>query len=134
MEFAEFERKYALRLDPQQAAAVQAVEGPVLLLAVPGSGKTTVLVSRIGYMRFVRGIPAEKILTMTYTVAAAGDMRRRFAALFGAQAAEELEFRTINGVCSRIIRLYERRLGRTAFRLLEAGEQVALLGELYRHI
>ena len=69
---------------------------------------------------------------MTYTVAAAGDMRRRFAALFGAEAAEGLEFRTINGVCSRIIRLYERRLGRTAFRLLEAGEQAALLGELYR--
>lgn len=132
MEFAEFERKYALRLDPQQTAAVQAVEGPVLLLAVPGSGKTTVLVSRIGYMRFALGIPAEKILTMTYTVAAAGDMRRRFAALFGAGAAEGLEFRTINGVCSRIIRLYERRLSRTAFRLLEAGEQAALLGELYR--
>ena len=132
MEFAEFQREYALALDPQQAAAVQAVEGPVLLLAVPGSGKTTVLVSRIGYMRFVRGIPAEKILTMTYTVAAAGDMRRRFAALFGAEAAEGLEFRTINGVCSRIIRLYERRLGRTAFRLLEAAEQAALLGELYR--
>ena len=132
MEFAEFERKYALRLDPQQTAAVQAVEGPVLLLAVPGSGKTTVLVSRIGYMRFALGIPAEKILTMTYTVAAAGDMRRRFAALFGAGAAEGLEFRTINGVCSRIIRLYERRLDRTAFRLLEAGEQAALLGELYR--
>ena len=132
MEFAEFQRKYGLTLDPQQAAAVQAVEGPVLLLAVPGSGKTTVLVSRIGYMRFVRGIPAGTILTMTYTVAAAGDMRRRFAALFGAEAAEGLEFRTINGVCSRIIHLYERRLGRTAFRLLEAGEQAALLGELYR--
>ena len=132
MEFSEFEREYGLTLDPQQSAAVQAVDGPVLLLAVPGSGKTTVLVSRIGYMRFGRGIPAGKILTMTYTVAAAGDMRRRFAALFGAEAAEELEFRTINGVCSRIIRLYERRLGRTAFRLMEAGEQASLVGELYR--
>ena len=132
MTYPEFKARYALTPDPQQEAAILRAEGPTLLLAVPGSGKTTVLVSRIGYMRFVRGIPAEKILTMTYTVAAAGDMRRRFAALFGAEAAEELEFRTINGVCSRIIRLYERRLGRTAFRLLEAGEQAALLGELYR--
>ena len=79
------------------------------------------------------GIPPEQILTMTYSVAAARDMRARFAALFGEQAAERLEFRTINGVCSQIIRTYERRLGRTAFTLLEdAGQRGALLGELYR--
>lgn len=105
----------------------------MLLLAVPGSGKTTVLVSRVGYLCLARGIPPEQILTMTYTVAAARDMRTRFTALFGEQAAQRLEFRTINGVCSQIIRTYERRLGRTAFTLLEdAGQRGALLGELYR--
>ena len=60
-------------------------------------------------------------------------MRARFAALFGEAAAERLEFRTINGVCSQIIRTYERRLGRTAFDLWEnTGQRGALLGELYR--
>ncbi len=133
MEFSQWKERYSLSLDGQQEQAVQAVDGPVLLLAVPGIGKTTVLVSRVGYLCLARGIPPEQILTMTYTVAAARDMRTRFTALFGEQAAQRLEFRTINGVCSQIIRTYERRLGRTAFTLLEdAGQRGALLGELYR--
>lgn len=123
MEFSQWKERYSLSLDEQQEQAVQAVDGPVLLLAVPGSGKTTVLVSRVGYLCLARGIPPEQILTMTYTVAAARDMRTRFTALFGEQAAQRLEFRTINGVCSQIIRTYERRLGRTAFTLLEDAGQ-----------
>ena len=77
MDFSQFKIKYGLHLDAQQEAAVQTVDGPVLLLAVPGSGKTTVLVTRLGYMRYVREIPPERILTMTYTVAAARDMQAR---------------------------------------------------------
>lgn len=132
MDFSQFKTRYALRLDPQQEAAVQTVDGPVLLLAVPGSGKTTVLVSRLGYLLHVRGIPAGSILTMTYTVAAAGDMRQRYAAFFGPEEAARLEFRTINGVCSRVIRLYEQEYGRTAFSLLEENRKSALLAELFR--
>ena len=133
MEFEQFRETYGLYLNPQQEAAVRAVDGPVMLLAVPGSGKTTVLVARLGYMRYGLGIPPENILTMTYTVAAARDMGERFAALFGPDEAKRLEFRTINGVCSRIIRFYERTMGRTAFRLLEdGGQKNALLGEIYR--
>lgn len=133
MDFAQFMARYGLMLDAQQQAAVQAVDGPVLLLAVPGSGKTTTLVARLGYMLHVRGIPPASVLTMTYTVAAARDMRARYAALFGADEAGQLAFRTINGVCSRIIRRYERMLGRTAFALLEdGGEKTALISELYR--
>lgn len=78
-----FDRKYAARLNRQQQEAVHAVEGPVLLLAVPGSGKTTVLVTRLGYMLCCCGIAPDQILTMTYTRAAAGEMKQRFAALFG---------------------------------------------------
>lgn len=134
MDFSQFKAQFSIRLDPQQEAAVQETEGPVLLLAVPGSGKTTVLVTRLGYMCYVRGIKPESILTMTYTVAAARDMERRFASCFGEEAAKRLSFRTINGVCSRIIRYYERVMGRSAFRLLEDGSQKsALLGELYRN-
>ena len=133
MDFEQFKHKYQLRLDPQQEKAVRTVEGPVLLLAVPGSGKTTVLVSRLGYMRLALGIPAGKILTMTYTVAAAGDMKRRYASFFGEEAAAGLEFRTINGVCARIIRRYETALGRTAFQLMDDGSlQAAIIGDLCR--
>ena len=96
-----FDRKYTLRLNPQQAEAVHAVEGAVLLLAVPGSGKTTVLVTRLGYMLCCCGIPADKILTMTYTKAATREMRQRFARLFGEDCPQVPEFRTINGLCSR---------------------------------
>ena len=133
MDFAQFKATYHICLDPQQEAAVQTAEGPVLLLAVPGSGKTTVLVTRLGYLCQVRGIPPQQILTMTYTVAAARDMKARYTTLFGQESGEQLAFHTINAVCSRIIRYYERAFGRTAFRLLEEGGQKnALLGELYK--
>ena len=133
MNYLEFKEQFHLNLDEQKDAAVQAVDGPVLLLAVPGSGKTTVLVTRVGYMRYVKHIPADQILTMTYTVAAARDMRKRYASFFGEAEAHKLEFRTINGVCSRIIQYYERVTGRRAFRLLEDGSQkTAMLAELIR--
>lgn len=133
MDFSEFKTLYNLKLDPQQEQAVQTVDGPVMLLAVPGSGKTTVLVTRIGYMLFVRGISPEKILTMTYTIAAARDMKERFSTFFGDSAENHLEFRTINGVCSRIIRLYERMFNRRAFDLLDdSRQQRAILAELCR--
>ena len=85
MDFAEFSQKYDIQLNEQQKAAVLAVDGPVLLLAVPGSGKTTVLVSRIGYMIFCRNIMPESILTVTYTIAATKDMRSRFEKKFGTE-------------------------------------------------
>ena len=63
--FTECVQNYHIQLNDQQMQAVQATEGPVLLLAVPGSGKTTVLVSRLGYMVYCRGITPESILTVT---------------------------------------------------------------------
>lgn len=133
MTLAEFQQQYASALDEQQQAAVAADRGPILLLAVPGSGKTTVLVTRIACLIAVRGVAPEQILTVTYTVSAAGDMRRRFAAQFGQELADRLAFRTINGLCSTVIRRYERMLGRRAFALLDdTGRQAALIGEIYR--
>ena len=103
MKFEEFRKCFPIQLNAQQLAAVQAIDRPTLLLAVPGSGKTTVLVAMLGYMIYCCGIVPESILTVTYTVAATADMRERFAGYFGEELAGRLEFRTINGICARII-------------------------------
>ena len=133
MEWQEFERKFPQKLNEQQKEAVQSVEGPVLLLAVPGSGKTTVLVTRLGYMIYAKGIAPEKILTVTYTVAATEDMAARFASLFGTEMADRLTFKTINGICAGIIHTYGRKTGRTPFALLNDEKVIAdTLAKIYQ--
>ena len=122
-------------LNPQQSEAVKTVNGPVLLLAVPGSGKTTVLVLRLGYMITNCGIEPENILTVTYTVAATRDMARRFAGFFGEELASRLEFRTINGICARIIGYYSRVLGKKAFELVTDEKRTAgILTQIYQQV
>ena len=133
MTFQEFIETYHIKLNNAQNEAVQAVEGAVLLLAVPGSGKTTVLVTRLGYMLYCLGIHPSSILTMTYTVAATHDMRARFCSLFGDEFRDMLAFRTINGVCAKIIQSYERLTGGSAFELLTDEKEIAaILAAIYR--
>ena len=135
MTWAEFTSRFPIQLNQQQESAVQSVEGPVLLLAVPGSGKTTVLVTRLGYMIFCKGIAPERILTVTYTVAATKDMAERFACRFGAEMAGRLEFRTINGICARVIQYCSWKSGRTAFSLLTDEKRIAaMLSGIYQRI
>ena len=119
MDWNEFVNTFPIQLNQQQQEAVQSTEGAVLLLAVPGSGKTTVLVTRLGYMIYCRNIQPESILTVTYTVAATKDMSKRFSDRFGEEMAEKLEFRTINGICARIIQYYGRKIGKTPFELVK---------------
>lgn len=119
MDWNEFVNTFPIQLNQQQQEAVQSTEGAVLLLAVPGSGKTTVLVTRLGYMIYCRNIHPDSILTVTYTVAATKDMSKRFADRFGEEMAEKLEFRTINGICAKIIQYYGRKIGKTPFELVK---------------
>ena len=133
MNFSEFREKYGIKLNEQQTEAVTAVNGYNLLLAVPGSGKTTVLVTRLGYMIYCLGIDPGSILTMTYTVAATHDMKNRFCSFFGEEKSESLEFRTINGVCAKIIQSYERMTGGRAFSLItDEKELSAPLSAIYK--
>ena len=135
MKLNEFKEKYSIKLNEQQDAAVSATEGAVLLLAVPGSGKTTVLVSRLGYMIFEKGILPENILIMTYTVAATKDMRKRFASVFGDEIAQWLDFCTINSLSYQIIRYYANVLNRTAFTLISSEHETGkLIGDIYRQV
>lgn len=133
---SEFDRKYTSQLNPQQLAAVHAVDGAVLLLAVPGSGKTTVLVTRLGYMLYCCGISPDAILTMTYTKAATKEMQKRFVRLFGQDCPQIPEIRTINGVSSKIIDFYTRTHGSgSAFIVAEnEGELAKIVSDLYREL
>lgn len=136
MDRAEFDLTYLSHMNPQQKEAVHAVDGATLLLAVPGSGKTTVLVARLGYMVCCCQIPPESILTMTYTVAATREMRARFARQFGPKYADTMEFRTINGISAKIIEFYGKTKGKgQIFSLMNSeGDRAKLIGDIYRRV
>ena len=107
----------------------------MLLLAVPGSGKTTVLIARLGYLILCQGVDPAKILTMTYTVAATGEMRRRFGARFGEEYGKAMTISTINSLAMKIIGYYARNYGRrAAFTQVEDKEAVRILGQIYREV
>lgn len=135
MNYIEFLKEYDLtHLDAQQQEAVRATDGPILLLAVPGSGKTTTLIARLGYLVIGKGVSPETILTMTYTVAATGEMKDRFAKKFGSQYADKMNFKTINAVCASIIRSYEW-YGHKAFKLVsDEGEISKILTGIWLNV
>lgn len=130
-----FLREHCASLTEQQKTAVCQVEGQHLLLAVPGSGKTTVLVSRLAFMQFCAGIPGEQLLTLTYTVAAAKDMKNRYMNRFPELCGNIPQFRTINGICAIVIAYYARLIGKESF-ALESDEKKLnqILSGLYREI
>lgn len=135
MTYEEFCEEYHIRLNRQQAEAAQSIRGAVLLLAVPGSGKTTVLVTRLGYMIRCAGIRPESILTLTYTIAATRDMAARFRSFFGEELGERLEFRTINGVCAKVIQYYGRLIGKNPFSLVTEEKTTAgMLSAIYQKV
>ncbi|MCQ2427299.1 MAG: ATP-dependent helicase [Clostridia bacterium] len=134
MTYTEFVSRLGFVPNEQKEAAIRAVEGKTLLLAVPGSGKTTALVARLGYMVLCCGISPESILTMTYTVAAASEMKARFASMFGEELASRLEFRTINAVCNGIVGYYSKNISGKFFRLADDGQSGSVLPRIYREI
>ena len=134
MSFTSFKKRYKIELNRQQEEAVQAVNGAVLLLAVPGSGKTTVLIDRLGYMIFDCGVDPKNILTITYTDAATKDMKQRFIARFGQEYGNQVEFRTINGISHKILMYYGRKIGQKPYEIIENRVKAALLKNIYKNI
>ena len=104
-----------IALSPQQRAAVEQTRGPGLLVATPGSGKTTVIVCRTACLLRVHGVPASRILTLTFGKHSQLDMDRRFASLF--PELPKPRFSTIHALCLDILRTYSELSGREMFQL-----------------
>src|SRR5713226_4996411 len=109
---------YAGELNPQQHAAVTAPPGPALVIAGAGAGKTRTLIYRVAYL-LEQGIPAERILLLTFTNKAAREMMRRVADLLGSDLAE-LWGGTFHSIGQRFLRRHAERLGhRRDFTILD---------------
>src|SRR5438552_6325009 len=104
-----FQIDYASELNPQQHAAVTAPPGPALVIAGAGAGKTRTLTYRVAFL-LEQGIPADRILLLTFTNKAAGEMMRRVADLLGHELAA-LWGGTFHSIGNRILRLHAKLLG-----------------------
>lgn len=132
----EFEKRFMAEMSEQQNTAVKAVQGAVLLLAVPGSGKTTVLITRLGYMINCCGISPSEILAVTYTRAATLELKKRFADRFGSECGAGLEIRTINGLSAKIIEYFSTVYTdeNVPHLMSREGDRKRLISEVYRFV
>ncbi len=114
-------------LNDAQREAVQAVDGPVLVLAGAGSGKTRVLTRRIAYLLSECGVDPHGILAMTFTNKAAGEMRERVEDLLQI-SCKTMWIGTFHSLCARLLRPHAERVGlRSRFTIYDATDQLALL-------
>ncbi len=119
-------------LNPQQREAVQCTEGPLLVLAGAGSGKTRVLTHRIAWLIGVCGIPSEAILAVTFTNKAAQEMRERVRKLLGPEL-EGLWVCTFHSACVRILRREAGHLGLSrGFAIYDESDSLAVVREALR--
>jgi DNA helicase-2/ATP-dependent DNA helicase PcrA len=118
--------RYLADLNPAQREAVLATEGPLLVVAGAGSGKTRVLTYRVAHLLHACGVKPNEILAITFTNKAAGEMRERLEDLLG-PVARSIWILTFHAACGRILRREAPRLGyRSNFTIYDQADQVRL--------
>ncbi|MCR5282699.1 MAG: UvrD-helicase domain-containing protein [Lachnospiraceae bacterium] len=121
-------------LNDKQREAVLETEGPLLILAGAGSGKTRVLTHRIAYLIAEKGVNPWNIMAITFTNKAAGEMRNRVDALVG-MGSESIWVATFHSSCARILRRFADRLGYdTSFTIYDTDDQKSVMKEVCKYL
>ncbi len=119
-------------MNSQQIAAITAGPGPVLVLAGPGSGKTAVLTRRIAWLIQEQGIPHHRIMAVTFTNKAAGEMRERVEGLLG-EPLRGMQISTFHSACARFLRRDAKLIGyRPNYVIYDTDDQVALIKRIMK--
>ncbi len=121
------------RLNPEQQRAVRTTDGPVLILAGAGSGKTRVLAHRVAYLIGVQGVRPWQILAVTFTNKAAAELRARITGLVGQEAGHEVAMGTFHALCARVLRRDGAAIGIDPhFVVYDMDDQQALMKQILR--
>jgi DNA helicase-2/ATP-dependent DNA helicase PcrA len=121
-------------LNPAQREAVEAIKGPILILAGPGSGKTRVITHRVAYLIKTCGVSPHNIMAVTFTNKAAREMRERLEQLLG-QAAEALTLGTFHAICARILRREGKAIGlESSFVIYDEDDQLRLMKQVLEEL
>jgi DNA helicase-2/ATP-dependent DNA helicase PcrA len=121
-------------LNPAQREAVEAIAGPVLILAGPGSGKTRVITHRVAYLVKHCGISPHNIIAVTFTNKAAREMKERLEQLLG-QAVEALTLGTFHAICARILRREGKAIGlESSFVIYDEDDQLRLMKQVLEEL
>jgi DNA helicase II / ATP-dependent DNA helicase PcrA len=121
-------------LNAQQIPAVQHLDGPALVVAGPGSGKTRVLTHRVGYLILEKHAHETNILCVTFTNKAAGEIKQRVSSFLGSESPLRLSWGgTFHSICSRILRKDGYRVGvPVSFVIYDTDDQIALVREIMK--
>ncbi len=120
-------------LNDRQKEAVIHTEGPLLILAGAGSGKTRVLTHRIAHLVENKGVSPWAVLAITFTNKAAKEMKERVAALIGEEMTSDMWVSTFHAMCVRILRRYSERLGYGRyFTIYDTSDQKSLLKDILK--
>lgn len=123
------------KLNPQQRHAVTAADGPIMVVAGPGSGKTRVLTQRIAYLIAHEGVRAWNILAVTFTNKAAREMDERVQTMLDARATEGIMLGTFHSICARILRRESDLLPVSHnFVIFDADDQQRLVKAIIREL